>query len=221
MNIYKFNAPAGIIFDSPDIQQNDQTWLGSFVMNPGNNFTHWAYFSLGSFQSVSSGNYADTFEFNLYKGTYNGIHELMDTQSLTVMYHRANTVILSLVDTGAPFDANDVGQNINFGTLESGERQSFDIMVKASDGYTLSMSAQNNGNLVHQTGPSKIALTAIVDGSPVSLSSSSTSPVIVANNAATTPIGGERIPCEFQVGDVSTALGGSYSEAITITATAY
>jgi spore coat protein U-like protein len=220
-NIYKSSAPAEIIFDAPDITQSNQTWSGIFFPFFPPTFQLTGYLALGNTSNSSSGMYTDTFQVHLYRGQYRGGYRLMDTKILTVNYFQASSVSLSLVDSNSPFDPADVTQNLDFGQLTTGESQSFDIMVKSNDGYSLSMSASNNGKMKHATENSFVDFNTFINGSQVSLQGSANNPVVVDSETQATPPVGKRIRCEIVIGNPNNAVAGRYREAITITATAY
>jgi hypothetical protein len=162
------------------------------------------------------GNYADTFTLSLYKGKINGAYTLQSTRNVTFYYGILSSLSLSLVDSGAPYDPNDNGQNINFGTLEQGKRESFDLIVVSNSSYRVQFTSQNGGRLKHQSNNSYIEYITQINGSQVSLSA----PTVAVNDSSNTANTGRRFPINFTVGKVSDKAAGVYQDMITVTVTA-
>jgi len=167
-------------------------------------------------ETLPTGTYTDTFALALYKGRINGGHTLQASSNVTFFYNILPALSLSLVDSGAPYDPNDNGQFINFGTLEQGKEQSFDLIIVANVGYQVRFTSQNSGRLKHQGYNSFIQYRTQINSSEVNLNSA----MIAASGQGSTPSAGRRIPVRFIVGSVTGKAAGQYQDQITVTVTA-
>jgi hypothetical protein len=205
-----------VLMDFPELNNENSALVSKFHGNEDKKkLSYRAKLTLPSLVHPR-GNYADTFALSLYKGKINGAHTLQCTRNVFFYYGILTSLSLSLVGSGAPYDPNDTGQSINFGTLEQGERESFDLVVVSNSAYQVRFSSQNGGRLKHQTNNSYIDYMTQINNSQVSLAGS----VIAASDSGNTPNEGRRFPIRFTIGNVAGKAAGQYQDMITVTVTA-
>ncbi len=162
------------------------------------------------------GFYLDQVTAKVFKRNNNSIH---DTRNFTCSMYIPKEVQISLVATGGSFNPNDTSENLDFGELQTGESQGFDLISVSNAGYSISFSSQNNGKLKRSGGTQTIDYNLKVNGITKNLSSSSTSPVVVATGSGVTTTSGDPKNILVTIGNVSNKVAGTYNDYITITAT--
>lgn len=125
---------------------------------------------------------------------------------------------ISMVNRGGGFDINDTSQTLNFGLLQENETLGFDMIVRSNAGYSISLSSTNNGQLKHVSQNYFVPYGLKVNGVTKDLSSSSSTPVEVANAPGLTPPSGVVQQVDVQIGSVDNKLHGQYSDFIVVTA---
>jgi spore coat protein U-like protein len=168
------------------------------------------------------GTYIDNYSLKVYSGEApSSFHSPESTTTVILSTIIPRIIEISLVNTGGAFNPNQTSQVLNFGTLQQGQAQAFDLLVRSNAGYAISFSSQHNGALRHASSsvltPVSYGLT--VNSSPRSLAGSSGSPVIVATGSGQTSMGGSASPIAVSIGDTSQSIAGPYSDNITVTAT--
>ncbi len=167
--------------------------------------------------------YADSnLTLNLYSGMVLLGPSLVATKTISFRTRVDSSVDISLVESGRPFDIGETTQRVDFGTLESGEERSFDVVVRSNNGYTVTMQSQNHQFLAHSEAPrvtNTIAYNVTFNGGGIDLSTGATVPVIASTG--TTPATGTAFPIEFTIGNLSgVEAAGTYSDVINVEVTA-
>jgi hypothetical protein len=165
--------------------------------------------------SVPSGPYIDRFDFSLYSwngNSFNSKTKVTTNASTNYKYLVDTSISLSLVDTGSPFNAADVTQDLDFGALTTGKTMGFDLILMYTNGYNLYMSSVNSGS-IKSASSNTIPYTLNLNGSPVSLSASYQS---VNTGTGSAPSGGTRLPVSVVIGNVGNAPSGSYTDTVSI-----
>ncbi len=177
------------------------------------------YWSIDPQLVVGAATYQDSAViFSLYQGTI-AAPTLEDQLTVTVSAVVPQVVELSLVPTGGAFDAADINETVNFGTLVEGAQQSFDLLVRSNSGYQVSFqSAESSTMRKSPPNPDNVSYTVTVGGNPADLSSGAG--VVVATAGGATPVNGDRLAVTFTVGTVSGRRTGSYDDNITVTVSA-
>ena len=139
-----------------------------------------------------------------------------------VKNHRARAarvVEVSLVDSGMYFDANDVSQRLDFGTLRSGQSLDFDLRARGNVSFEVSLQSQNRGVMAHTALRSSVPYSLEVDGVRANLRSGAPVPVASSSGDMTGPEG-EVYRIAVTVGSLARSLGGLHRDSITVTLTA-
>ena len=220
LNIYKDAAHTRILKDKPvEAISADDVLYGQFVGGPGSNtqtLNYWAGISPGSDYSLA-GIYLESITANLYSGSVTGSYHFESSSPLVFAYYVPMRVDLSIVDTGAPFNLNSLSQDLNFGTLATGQTRTLDLVLQYNAGFRLSFSSENNGVLKHSTRANAISYGFQLAGTPVSLNGSATHPIEAANGNGVSPASGARYPLRVTIGSIANAVAGAYFDNITIT----
>lgn len=170
--------------------------------------------------TYGGGTYSDTITISIYEGTTKDNGSLAKQYSFSINVEVPSDVSLSLVNSGAAFDAARTSLSLDFGTLETSETLSFDLVIKANAGYGLSFRSENSGNLKHETEAQLIAYELDISGIGSNLSLSSEQSFSLPAYDTATYQDGFRYPITVRIGDVTNKLSGSYSDFITLTITA-
>lgn len=144
------------------------------------------------------------------------------TRAIQFIYEIPRTLNISLVSSGGSFDPTATGRLMSFDILTAGEASVASLFVETNVGYRLFASSQNNGLLSHTTASSTVPYEFRVNGGAVSLLGSSTLPVLISSDAASSPAGGFQVPLEIVIGTMTGAeLGGTYRDAISLNIEAF
>lgn len=218
VNIYRDSAHTQILKKVPDAGTASDVISGSFPQgsNPGS-VTHTYYPMLGTLAYNRFGTYSDTFTVAVYEytGSYSGTPT--DTDTVKLQYTMAKKIDLSLMASGAPFNAADTVENMNFGVLSAGAVRGFDIGVKYNAGYRVRVSSLNEGRLKHASLSDTVPYTLAVNSAAVSLAGSNTTPVQVATGSGVSAANGTILTSSVTIGALGTARAGNYSDTVTIT----
>ena len=221
-NFYRNAALSQIIRDHPNVNSQNHVINGQFnllqtqkVVSFYLNYPAPPYLS-----SVATGQFSDNLQLKLYRGYWDNMISLDDTQALTPTLQVPTYTAISLIETGAPFNAADTFQLLDFGTLETNESMDFDIAVESNISYNLTMSSANNGNMKLLGGPDTITYSIQIGPNTYSLVGSQNNPMIVSNHLGTTNQGGFRHPVSVVIGSVANKSAGTYQDTITIEAVA-
>ena len=217
--LYKDAGKANILKSCAEASSDNDVLVGSFSGSSTTpiNLTYYPW--VDSSFSVPNGPYLESYKFDLYAGTVasKSCNSSRDSKSTNMKYDKGGYVELSLVDTGAVYNANDTSQTLNFGNLVTGAVRSFDLMLKYNGGYKLSMASVNASNI--KSGTRLIPYTMTLNGGGITLTTTST---IVRTNAAdgggsTSPSTGLRLPVSVTMGVVGTSPTGTYTDTVAIT----
>ena len=181
---------------------------------------HTYYWSIPAGQVVHGSNsrYQDRLGFHLHEE----VGDVYVPRQSATKHHRARAskmVEVSLVDTGAPFNAADVSQELDFGTFSSGESLSFDLRARGNTSFDVSLQSHNQGTMAHASLRSSVPYTLEVDGVPADLTSGSSIPIASSTSGMTGPEG-DVYEIEVTIGSLSGSLGGLHRDSITVTLTA-
>jgi hypothetical protein len=220
-NFHKKQNSSIPIKDYPDINTVNNYVTEKFKKNVGSqSFNVYLVRPAVTPGSIFEGGvYVDNVDYKLY-AVSNGTSSADTSLVIQVSMLMPVYIDISLVDVGAPFDINDTDQSMDFGSLEQGEAQAFDLKVVSNASYTISFSSSNNGALKHLSGEYFVTYVLTVDGTVKSLAGSNASPVPVAMGNTTTTTGVATHPVSVTIGSVLNKLEGAYSDFITVTATA-
>ncbi|MEE9279486.1 MAG: spore coat protein U domain-containing protein [Myxococcota bacterium] len=179
--------------------------------------THTYYWVIPPRQMVAGahGRYSDRLRFRLYEEV-GGVYVQRNAQSRRHRTRAPRQVEISLVDTGAPFNANDVSQKLDFGIFSEGRMQGFDLRVRGNTGFRVSLQSANQGVMAHDALRSAVPYTCTVDGVPVDLNRRGAAQ-IASFTADATVAEGAVYRIEVTVGSLAGTLGGRHRDSVTVT----
>ena len=217
------------LYDSPgqtnvveDASSGGTLLVGQFTNNAAflESNVHTYYWVIPPLQIVSgtNGQYQDRPSVTLYENV-GGTLATRDTASIRHRTRAPRAAEISLVDTGAPFDAGDLSQSLNFGIFFTGESLSFDLLARANTNFDLSLQSANAGRMAHTSLASAVPYTLTVDGAAVDLTGGG--PVQIASfGGSQTSVQGQRYGINVTVGSLAGALSGLHQDQVTVTLTA-
>jgi hypothetical protein len=126
---------------------------------------------------------------------------------------------ISLVDEGAPFNANSTSKVFDFGNLAQNVQRSGDLRVMSNTPYQLRISSQNGGVL--KKGLDTLAYSFLVNNSVIGLAGSANSPISFATGTGNSGLSGDRFNIVVKITEgTSSKAAGIYEDIISITAIA-
>lgn len=159
-----------------------------------------------------AGDYLDTVTLTLFRGTLTNYTQ-MATRNVRYRALIPKVAEASVVASGAPFDANATQYNVDFGTLQEGDRDRLDVLVRTNAGYKLEILSQNQGMLRRVGGVSgTVPYTLTIAGQTINLSSK----VTIAERSGVTQSAGDRFPMLIEIGTLADAVPGNYRDDITV-----
>ena len=219
-NLYKNSNGTGVLKEPGDITSANEVLFGSIARYETKDFNY--YFNLAPISSglpPRAGTYIDIVQVQTYAGTYNDIDGYEGYKNLNIYINVAKFISLSLVDSGASHDETKTSKTLDFGELEELETQNFDVRVVSNSGYILKISSANNGllNKVASSGVNaQIAYDFYANSTLRNLSSSATSPVVIANATGRTPAGGAQVPIKVVIKSLLNKDPGTYQDYLTL-----
>jgi spore coat protein U-like protein len=210
-NIYDDVSQGNVLKDLPTASFNEVI-SGSFSGADTRGISYAVHIPPG--QTLPSGTYKDQVSIRLYEGTI-ASNTLIATKNMRLQASLPKVAEVSVVATGAPFDDAATAYTINFGVLQEGERERFDLLARTNAGYLILMTSDNRGVLERVGGASGVVPYRLsIDGRLVDLSKKN---VTVATKNGVTGVGGDRFQIEVDIGTLADAVPGSYRDDITIT----
>lgn len=214
-NLYTDSALTNIL---TDLGGGGQQLVGAFTTKADTETLMLTYYySIPPLQVVpgTNGNYADRVRFTVYDTTTNRARGRA-SQNVSHRAQVARTAELSLVETGAPFDANDVSQFMDFGIFFTGQSLSFDLRGRANTAFDIEMQSANGGLMVHTSFPaSQVPYTLTSNGNAVALGAG---PVVIGSFAGgATSSQGELYAVTVTIGSLAGTYGGLHQDQITVT----
>jgi spore coat protein U-like protein len=210
-NIFDDVSQSNILKDLPTATANEVI-SGSFSVKETQRLSYSASIPPGTV--LPAGTYRDTIRLRLYEGTLSS-HSFKKTKTLRVRARIPQVAEVAIVPTGGPFDDSATAYTVNFGVLQEGERERFDMLVRSNAGYRVLMKSGNRGKLERVGGASgAVPYAMTIDGRLIDLSARS---VTVATKNGVTGLSGDRFAVEVDIGTLADAVPGSYRDDITVT----
>ena len=169
-------------------------------------------------QAPPAGTYTDSLTLGLYPGTAAAPGTRADTLPYTVSVTVTKALAISLVPHNAPYDAASTALTLDFGTLSTSGVMSADLVAKSNAVYSVRVSSANGGLLVTTGSADTVPYVFRVNGTPVALPAGAAQ--IIATGAPATPSGGTVYLFGFTIGNVGWPSDGTYTDVLTISATA-
>lgn len=174
--------------------------------------------------------YEDDLDMNLYYGDIDDptSYTQGNPEASATLQVRGNVdpfVELAVVDPGTGFppgrfgDNPETERNMDFGTLEPGDVQAYDLLVRSNTLFTIEVESRDGGVLTYQGGdatttelPTEVPYEFRIDGQQVGLGSGAT--------VFGSGLSGFRWPLETQILDFGVPVAGEYEDIIELTVSA-
>jgi len=184
--------------------------------------TYNAYVDPSWIGAASTGPHTERFSFKLYRydGSTFGSRVSVNTNAdKQFQYTVSDTLSLSLVRSGSPYNAADVNQTLDFGTLTDNKQATgVDLWLVYKNGYKLTLTSANAWNLKNQnagiTSSNLIPYTLSLGGVSVQRLSGENM-VLNAPSGSASAVGGDRYAVAASVQTVGTVYNGSYGDTVT------
>ncbi len=210
-NIYDDVSQSNVLKDLPTATISEVI-SGRFTSDKSQTFTYSVSIPPG--QVNGRGRYRDRVTLRLYEGTLNSFDQ-EDTERLSLRARIPEVAEVAIVPTGGAFNSGATAYTVNFVVLQEGERERFDMLVRANSGYRVLMSSENRGELERVGGASgTVPYSLSIDGRIIDLDRSS---VEVASKNWRTGLDGDRYGVEVNIGTLADAVPGTYRDDITVT----
>ncbi|MGZ3710612.1 MAG: spore coat protein U domain-containing protein [Bdellovibrionota bacterium] len=218
-NIYRDSNHTQILKKVPDAATTSDVIMGNFpdgTNNPNSAIqTYYPTVDISAYNRF--GDYSDTFTARIYQYTGSFSGTSTDSDTVKLKYTMAKKIDLSLVATGAAFNAADTTENMAFGTLTAGAVRTFDIGVKYNAGYRVKVSSANQGMLKHSTLVDTVPYSLQVNSATVNLVGSNSTPVQVATGTGVSASNGLFLTSSVTIGALGSARAGTYTDTVTVT----
>jgi spore coat protein U-like protein len=216
-NIYQASGYNNVLVELSDVSQTSEAIWG-WTLSKNVSYSNQYYLQVLADQNSTypSGVYTDTIPVRLYSGLPFNDPVLEDIKNIQITLSIMSDISLSLVDVGSPFDPADTHQTMDFGELTTGESLEADLKVLSNSGYRVYMESENEGKLKNLTENTTIDYDLYVNGRKKRLNRRRR----VAQGRNSTPTTGDNYRLRVQIGNVSGAKAGTYTDNITITAEA-
>lgn len=220
--LYKTATLTDVLKETPDITSANEYFSGSLGVGVGLTASHTYYFQIPNADATTpsikpSGTYTDSFNVKVYKSKvhsdFTGSPD--DNKNVAVSISVPKILDISMVDSGAGFDAGAVFKSLDFGTISANQYLGFDFIVRTNAGYQVTFSSTNSGNMKHVSIPSStIPYTVEAHSSSFSLAS----PTVILTGSGQTNPSGQRNDIKIRIGNFGDVDSGQYSDYITVTA---
>lgn len=220
-NLHQLANLSGILKDFGDASSSNEFLEGTANSKdtPYNARFYVSVPSLSAQNFPRGGHYWDNVQVSIYSRNNKGQWIFEDTSSFNILMVVPKKIEVSLIEEGGSFDASSTTKTLDFGNITQYEELGADLRVVSNTPYKVKMSSSNNG-VIRMNANSAISYTMKVNGSAVSLGSSSSSPVTIGTGDKTTT-SGDRFNLRVQISeDANDKHAGIYQDFITITAIA-
>lgn len=166
-------------------------------------------------QVVPPGSYTDRITVSIYDA-YNSVGAPQATRTITIRATVIAGAAVSIVPTGAPFNAGRPQYTLNFGLLSTGQQQSCDVLIKQNNNCTVFYSSANRGVLRQVPVPTTDQIPYSLMAAGVTLDLSQPGSIALPPGISPGP-DGSRYPVTITIGSVGNATAGTYEDQVTIT----
>jgi hypothetical protein len=169
-------------------------------------------------QVVPPGTYTDQITFSVYPA-YNSTGAPDITQTITFSVVVGAGAAISIVPTGSSFNSAAPQLTLDFGTLQTGQAKSCDVLILQNNNCTVNYTSANKGVL-------KQIPTPTADQIPYTLSASGLNIDLTQPGSITLPSGvspqpnGNRYPLIITIGTLGNPAAGTYQDQIIISVVA-
>ncbi len=215
--LYKTTSEQRVLKDLTAAASDDDVITGYFAASKGWQETQVSYvYSIPKDQFIPKTNYSDTIDVILYEGTLSSWNE-QNSRRVRFRADVWDSVQVSIVPTGQPFNSNNDALTLDFGFFEEGESLTADIIVRANTLFSISFLSINGGEMVYSGGTdsSVVSYEFTFNGAAASLAGDD-----VLVDQGPTDESGLRYPFTVTILPYGWVTGGQYKDTITVTVSA-
>lgn len=218
-NLHKNVNQSGVLKERNDAL-NSNEYLEGIAASRDQTYTNNFFISLPGLSSTSirAGYYFDNVQASIYSIGGND-QEFEATDTFTLLFYVNQKLQVSIIDEGGVFNVGSTSKVLDFGYLTQNAEKGADVRVLSNGSYQLKISSQNNGNLKLPAGEF-IAYSLRVNGTNVSISSSSSNPVQIGSGNSTSNAGDLYNLKVKIIENTQNKSAGMYQDVLTITAIA-
>lgn len=220
-NLHKLANLSGTLKDFGDASTSAEFIQGS-APNKKTPYNARFYVSVPSLSAQNfprGGYYYDNIQASIYSKNNKGQWIFEDAVSFIVLLVVPKKIEVSLIDEGDNFDPSSTTKTLDFGHITQFEEMGADLRVVSNTPYKVMMSSSNNGEL-RLNASSSISYALKVNGTSISLGSSSGTPVTIGTGNETNT-SGDRYNLRVQITEsTNNKQAGQYQDFITINAIA-
>lgn len=219
--LYKDASLTQVLRYAGDITSNNDAILGHFDAGvvADQQFTFYLQVPLSTATAPAFkpyGAYTDAFDVSVYEGTDPVLFVTpITTSAITVTTTLPKIVQIHIGNFGAGFDPAATNNTIAFGNLNSGMIAQRELKVRTNAGYSVTFTSANNGAMAH-TDPlvsTTVPYTLSVNAVALDLSGGASAPTLMTGQ---TSLEGNSNPLLVRIGNIDSALSGSYADSITV-----
>jgi hypothetical protein len=169
-------------------------------------------------QVVPPGTYTDRITFSVYPA-YNSTGPPDTTVTITFSAVVAAGAAVSIVPTGSSFNSSAPQLTLDFGTLQTGQAKSCDVLIKQNNYCTVNYSSANSGVLKQVPTPTTDQIPYTLSSSGMYLNLAQPGSIMLGPGVSPQP-DGNRYPITITIGTVGNPAAGTYQDEITISVVA-
>lgn len=169
-------------------------------------------------QFLPAGTYTDSIDVSVYTP---GSNQSEDTIQVDIEVFVSQFVGLNVGDLTVFDPLHQGGYSMDFGTLESFEQQSTNVVALANIPYTIKVSSANNGSMKHESLDEYIPYQFSFAQSAADLTGSQTNPIVVLESTDITSSTGDVYQIEVEIGYFDWKPAGDYHDTISFEIEAY
>lgn len=212
--LYKTTSEQRVLKDLTGAASDDDVITGYFEASQGWQEMQVTYvYSVPKDQFIPKANYSDSIDVTLYEGTLSSWVE-QASKRVTLKADVWDSVQVSIVPTGQPFNSNNDALTLDFGFFEEGESMSADIVVRSNTLFSISFLSINGGVMVYSGGTdsSVVPYEFTFNGAAASLAGDD-----VLIDQGPTDESGLRYPFTITILPYGWVTGGPYKDTVTVT----
>lgn len=201
------NDAGDVLFDPLSLQRDGLR----ITLPPRRDMMVQPRFYVAGSQQVPSGLYTADVEARFHRQPQGSPHGDAESDPVTIPLAVNVKPVVQANFTGV--DSSSAGGTVGgvaLGELTPGMRRNLGIQVRANTDVTVSISSANQGTLLRENGSEEIGYTLIVNGDPLTLSSTAETTL-----AAGLGVGGVTNPVAIQLENYTAAPAGRYGDTVT------
>jgi len=169
-------------------------------------------------QVVPPGTYTDRITFSVYPA-YDSTGTPDTTQTITFTVVVAAGAAISIVPTGSSFNSSAPQLTLDFGTLQTSQAKSCDVLIKQNNNCTVNYSSANNGVLKQIPTPTTDQIPYTFSASGLNIDLTQPGSIMLPSGVSPQP-NGNRYPIIITIVTLGNPSAGTYQDQITISVVA-